>query len=159
MSPGREESLHIVNAQERGFSEFWKLRNGSGQCHRNYSRNRQLASGESCLALIPQGSPIRASLNTGQACLQAPPYPSFPCLMGQPELGTESARVCGVAGGLPSEAAPTPSTPGAGYVAQERHSWAKYNLAWAAVPGRDGEAGHSLSCPHPGWVSGASFWV
>ena len=150
-----------MNAQERGFSEFWKLRNGSGKCRRS-SRNQQLASGEYCLALIPQGSPIRASPNTGQARPWAPPYPSFPCLVGQPELGTESARGCGVAGlgggFLPKLLPPNP-TPGAGYVAQEGHSWAKYNLGWAAVPGRDGETGHSLSCPHPGWVSGASFWV
>ena len=36
-------------------------------------------------------------------------------------------------------------------MAQEGHSWAKYNLGWAAVPGRDEEAGHSL-LPSP-WLS------
>lgn len=44
-------------------------------------------------------------------------------------------------------------TPGPGYVAQEGHSWAKYNLGWAAVLGRDEEGGHSLLLPPQ-----LSFW-
>lgn len=41
-------------------------------------------------------------------------------------------------------------------MAQEGHSWAKYNLGWAAVPGRDTEGGHrpapasGLPVPGPG---------
>lgn len=51
----------------------------------------------------------------------------------------------GEGGFLPKLLSPHP-TPGAGYVAQEGHSWAKYNLGWAAVPGRD-EGGHWLLPP------------
>lgn len=130
--------MHIVNAQERGFSEFWKLRNGSGKCRRS-SRNQQLASGEYCLALIPQGSPIRASPNTGQARPRAPPYPSFPCLVGQPELGTESARGCGVAGlgGASFRSCSHPIPP------QELGTWLRkgtvgLNITWAGQPSRAG---------------------
>lgn len=86
-----------------------------------------LASGGSCLVLTHHGNPIRPSSNTSQGSPQEPPYPFFPCLVGWAELGTESAR--GGVGFLP-KLPPPHSTPEAGYVAQERHSWAKYNLGW-----------------------------
>lgn len=134
-----------------GDSEFWKLRNVLGQRHRNCSRSGLLACGGSCLALILQGISIRSSPNTSQPPqphLSTPPSPAWwdRQIWEQRVPGVGPFQSCF----LPKLLPPHP-TPGAGYVAQEGHSWAKYNLGWAAVPGRDEEAGHSL-LPSP-WLS------
>lgn len=92
---------------------------------------------------LTRGAPlVRAFPNASQGPpSNIPASPSKPSGTGR--AGNRECLGWGGVGFLPKLPPPPPPPPGAGYVAQEGHSWAKYNLGWAAVPGRDAEGGHS----------------
>lgn len=152
MSPGREESLHIVNAQER------ILRILKPRMDQEVPQSSRTAV--SLWRVLPSldspGKPHIRALNTGQACPLGTSLPLLPCLVDSQSWEQRVPRVVGSGGGGGGlKLLPPNPTPGAGYVAQK--GTVGLNITWAGQLSRAGmEKLGTLSCPHPGWVSGAS---